>query len=300
MRIIANMLEITPPSIFNYQECYRFLARSPNEVLHQTQNNKIRKLLKINDLLILFELSESPKQGIIIEVLNHPADDFILIEIKKYVQKWLDLDTDLAPFYALAQKDVVLKSLVSSYDGLRLVGINDLFEAICWAIIGQQINLTFAYTLKKRWVENFGESFDYQGVKYYLHPSFQTVSADIEADLLKIQFSKQKAKYVIEIAQAMQNGDISAEKLQKQTFEEARLSLCQVKGIGNWTANYVLMKSLRHREAFPLEDVGLHNALKNQLQLNQKPNLLEIKALAQNWQGWEAYATFYLWRSLLN
>jgi DNA-3-methyladenine glycosylase II len=294
------MLEIAAPSLFNYQECHRFLARSPNEVLHQTQNNKIRKLLKINDLLILFELRESPKQGIIIEILNREADDYLLAEIKKYVHKWLDLDCDLTPFYALAQTDKVLKPLVSSYYGLRLVGINDLFEAICWAIIGQQINLTFAYTLKKRWVENFGESLDYQGLMYYLPPHFENISANSWNDLLKLQFSKQKAKYVIEIAQAMQSGDISAEKLGKQSFEEAQASLCKIKGIGNWTANYVLMKSLRHREAFPIEDVGLHNALKNQLNLPQKPSLAEIRALAQNWQSWEAYATFYLWRSLLS
>jgi DNA-3-methyladenine glycosylase II len=202
-------------------------------------------------------------------------------------------------FYEIAANDLILRSLTEKYFGLRLVGINDLFEAICWAIIGQQINLNFAYSLKKRWVEGFGEKLDYQGNTYYLHPQFKEIDEKIYPELLKIQFSKQKSRYIIEIAQAMQSGEITSQKLQNQSFSEAKKTLCQIKGIGNWTANYVLMKSLRHREAFPIEDVGLHNAIKNQLGLDNKPNLLQISQLSQNWQGWEAYATFYLWRSLL-
>ncbi|MCU0447911.1 MAG: DNA-3-methyladenine glycosylase [Microscillaceae bacterium] len=288
----------SPP--FSFVECYRFLARSPNELLHQTQDNKIRKLLKINNLNVLFELSEAPQDAIDLLVLNQKSTPEILSVIEKYVIQWLDLNTDLQQFYALAQSDQVLKRLVNQYYGLRLVGINDLFEAICWAIIGQQINLNFAYTLKKRWVETFGESLDYAGNRYYLHPDFACISHDIYKELIKLQFSKQKTTYIIEVALAMQNGAISVEKLRQLSFAEAKNHLCQIKGIGNWTANYVLMKSLRQREALPIEDVGLHNALKNQLNLSQKPTLAEIKTMAQNWQGWEAYATFYLWRSLLD
>lgn len=69
-------------------------------------------------------------------------------------------------------------------------------------------------------------------------------------------------------------------------------------GFGPWTANYVMMRCLRDPSAFPIEDVGLHNALKQQLKLSEKPGLAEIRQLAAAWQGWEAYATFYLWRSL--
>lgn len=58
------------------------------------------------------------------------------------------------------------------------------------------------------------------------------------------------------------------------------------------------MKCLHQSSAFPIADVGLHNALKVPLGLNRKPTIEEIKEVATNWQGWQAYATFYLWRSL--
>ncbi len=291
---------IQAPQPFSFAECYRFLARSPNEVLHQTENGKIYKLLKLNNSLVLFELEEIDQQKIKINILNQPYDRNTFLEIEKYVNLWLDFNTDLGGFYQIAEGDLLLKPLTNKYHGLRLIGMNDLFEALCWAIIGQQINLNFAYTLKKRWVESFGECLGFEGKKYYLHPDYKMVREDLYEELLKIQFSRQKAKYVIEVAKAFQSGALSIENLKLQSFEEAKISLCKIKGIGNWTANYVLMKSLKYKEAFPIEDVGLHNALKNELKLSQKPTLQEIRTMAEQWKGWEAYATFYLWRSLLD
>ena len=83
-----------------------------------------------------------------------------------------------------------------------------------------------------------------------------------------------------------------------QTPLDMYQALIHMRGVGAWTADYVLMKCLHHRAAFPIADVGLHNALKNQLGLERKPNIMEIKEIATHWEGWQAYATFYLWRSL--
>ena len=73
-------------------------------------------------------------------------------KVALYIWEWFDLGQNIEGFYQLASKDNILKELTKRYDGLRIVGIPDLFEALVWAIIGQQINLTFAYTLKKRFV----------------------------------------------------------------------------------------------------------------------------------------------------
>jgi DNA-3-methyladenine glycosylase II len=74
--------------------------------------------------------------------------------------------------------------------------------------------------------------------------------------------------------------------------------LLSLKGIGNWTANYVLMKTFHHPNAFPLEDVGLQQAIKRNLNMTEKPGLQMIKDIFSKYEGWEAYATLYLWRSL--
>ncbi|MBK5279599.1 MAG: DNA-3-methyladenine glycosylase, partial [Bacteroidia bacterium] len=82
------------------------------------------------------------------------------------------------------------------------------------------------------------------------------------------------------------------------SLQEAKEELLKIKGIGNWTANYALMKTFRHPDAFPLEDAGVHNAIKNLLNLKSKPGLDRVKKIYKKYKGWEAYATLYLWKSL--
>jgi len=113
-----------------------------------------------------------------------------------------------------------------------------------------------------------------------------------------MQFSRSKAQYIIRIAAAMADGRLSDAHLQEMQYEAARQYLLQWKGIGNWSANYVLMKYRRFPEALPLEDAGLHNALRKQLQLSAKPSLADVKTYTAHWKQHAAYATFYLWRSL--
>src|SRR6185437_15663346 len=85
-----------------------------------------------------------------------PVDTQTKQAVELYLTEWFDMDTDLGPFYGLAAEDPLLKPLAERFRGLRNIGIPDLFEALCWGILGQQINLAFAYTLKKRFVETFG------------------------------------------------------------------------------------------------------------------------------------------------
>jgi DNA-3-methyladenine glycosylase II len=59
-----------------------------------------------------------------------------------------------------------------------------------------------------------------------------------------------------------------------------------------------LMKTFRYPDAFPLEDAGIHNAIKNLKKLERKPTLDEVKKIFAKYEGWEAYATLYLWKSL--
>jgi len=81
-------------------------------------------------------------------------------------------------------------------------------------------------------------------------------------------------------------------------YEKLRNRLVSIRGVGNWTADYTIMKCFNINNAFPIADVGIHNALKGILALDKKPTIADIEKLSVNWKGWEAYATFYLLRYL--
>ncbi|MGE8203063.1 DNA-3-methyladenine glycosylase family protein [Heyndrickxia sp. NPDC080065] len=294
-----SYIELCPPTEFSFDEYLVFLGRSNLEVLHQIKEGSLYKLLSFNGDFIIIKISNCLGAIRVDFPLGKPSNS-ICEKVAKYIEEWFDLNKDLSCFYELAQNDRVLKPLVQKYYGLRVIGISDLFEALTWAIMGQQINLTFAYTLKRRFVEQFGEKFEWEGASYWAYPSPQVIAAIDINDLKKLQFTSRKSEYIIDLAKEMATGNLTKESIiRKNDYEQRYQSLMSIRGVGAWTADYVMMKCFNHSTAFPIADVGLHNALKIQLELDRKPTIEEIEDMALNWSGWEAYATFYLWRSLL-
>jgi DNA-3-methyladenine glycosylase II len=206
------------------------------------------------------------------------------------------MDRSIQPFYDLLNQDARLAYMTDAFGGLRLVGICDLFEAICWCIIGQQINLSFAYKLKRRLVEEYGECIEFDNHAYHIFPSAEVLAnADI-VGMRAMQFSEKKAEYIIGIANAFISGAISENIITAlPDFGSQQKALVSHKGIGIWTANYALMKSLRVPNAIPHGDVGLLNGHGIIADRTEKE---KIDAFFSGFAGWESYLTFYLWRSL--
>ncbi|MCA1318470.1 DNA-3-methyladenine glycosylase [Bacillus tianshenii] len=293
----GSSIEIHPPNDFNFKECLVFLGRSEQEVLHQIRDDNFYKLIKIDDEFILLKIG---KVNDVIRVefpIGIPTPG-LREKAASYVWEYFDMNQELGNFYDMAYSDKVLQTIVKKYRGLRIICIPDLFEALTWAIIGQQINLTFAYRLKKRFVEHFGECLTFEGNTYWLYPDFEPIAYLHVEDLRKLQFTTRKAEYIIGVAKAMTSVHVTKEAMQQQGYQQVKKSLMAIRGVGAWTADYVMMKCLHHPVAFPVADVGLHQAIKLQLGLERKPSIEELEELSTNWAGWQAYATFYLWRSL--
>ncbi len=296
----SSTLSLALPGPFRYEQNIGYLSRSTNECLFVVDNSSIYKLLPVGDNLALIAVHSEDDEVLHIRIVHYNGASLTSTDrenIARYVWEWFDLGTDLTPFYEM--KDPILRQVTEEFRGLRLMGIPDLFEAMSWGIIGQQINLAFAYTLKRRLVEHFGTSLHWEGRTYWAFPTPERIAALTTEDLTALQFTGKKAEYLIGVANLMAECTLSkAGLLAMSDFLAMEKDLLRIRGIGPWTANYVLMRCLRNPAAFPLADVGLHNALKHVLGLEAKPSLEEIRQLAEGWRGWEAYATFYLWRVL--
>lgn len=298
---LEQAITIPVPTEFCFDQAIDYLSRSADECLYHIDNKKIYKLLNVKEKNILMEISSIERGNLLISFVSNeiPSDDVIQSAAVNYVREWFDLDTDLASFYALAKQDQLLEQVVQRFYGLRNIGIPDLFEALCWGIIGQQIQLSFAYKLKRRFVETFGESIQWNNQTHWIFPSPQKVAELAITDLTELQMTKRKAEYLIGIAQLIATGTLSKQSLLGLKDDKlVEKKLVSIRGIGPWTANYVLMRCLQAKTAFPIDDVGLQNAIKHALGSEEKPTKAEIQQLASKWTGWEAYATFYLWRTL--
>ena len=286
--------KIPIPKNFSFQECLWFLDRNYDDCLHEVRPDAVRKAIVVNNEPTLIEITESDNH-LVITVLTGNNSEKAIIE---FVKDWFDYDRDMTSFYQLLNQDAELKYMATEYEGLRLLAIPDLFEALCWSIIGQQINLTFAYKLKRRFTEVYGTKLTYENSDYYLFPKPEIVANIKVEDLLPLQFSNRKAEYLIEIAKQFVSGNISKEILSAHTTPEAIRLLVSVRGIGEWTANYALMKSLKRLECVTYGDVGLYNALYNLKGFPKRPSREELNLFFDKFKDWEAYTVFYLWRSL--
>lgn len=295
------LIKIPVPTEFNFQVNLDYLSRSPDESLYQILEGKLYKTIPVGQQTPLFEVSGDESGFLTVKSMDGdtPWSVEVADAIVMYVREWFDLDNDLTPFYSLSQGDAILNGVVTRLYGLRNMGIPDLFEALCWGIIGQQINLAFAYTLKRRFVESFGKKVSRGDIACWLFPTPEDIAAIQVSDIAALKMTTKKSEYLIGVARLLVEGAISKEMLMEaESFKAAEKMLVAIRGIGPWTANYVLMRCLRYPAAFPIDDVGLHNAIKSVLEMEQKPTVAQIRELSAGWANWEAYATFYLWRVL--
>ncbi|WP_052088282.1 DNA-3-methyladenine glycosylase family protein [Paenibacillus wynnii] len=297
----GHVITMAVPKEFSFAENLNYFYNAPNECLYRLQDQKIYKAITVGEETPVIELSGDDPGMITLRFLGDTTPTLTSTKeaVVNYVRDWFDLDRDLLPFYEMAKADPLLNRAVESFYGLRCIGIPNLFEAICWGIIGQQINLTFAYTLKRELVENFGRHVVCEGADYWIFPRAEDIACMTVQDLAPVRMTVKKCEYLIAVAQLITDGRLTKELLlETGDFKKAEKMLLSIRGIGPWTANYVLMRCLRMTSAFPIDDVGLHNSIKYLLQSDRKPTKEEILQLSATWTDWESYATFYLWRFL--
>lgn len=297
----SGLLQIKLPEIFSWSAIMGYLNRTTNEVMYKMIGDKLRRAYKVDGEIYLSEISPDTNQEYLqVRILNDLKwTDNAKSYITRYIRDWFDLATDLTDFYVMAENDPLLSDLIQKFYGLRLVGMPYFYEAITWGIPGQQINLTYAYTLKRRFTERYGESINFEGDTYWIYPQPEAIVQSTIEDLRQLKLTQRKAEYLMDISRLITTGKMSKAHFQQfQTAKVAEKEMTTVRGIGPWTANYILMRCLRLGDAFPMADVGLLNGIKQIEKLATKPDNERLLSLQKEWGPWSAYATFYIWRLL--
>jgi DNA-3-methyladenine glycosylase II len=119
--------QLPVPNEFSFEHCFSFLQRSPKELLHRAGDNSVRKLIRIENRDVLFELSPFDNHALNVSVLNAELSAHDKQQLVTFIAEWFDLGTDLKPFYARAEKDKLLQNLVKQYFGYRIISQPDPF-----------------------------------------------------------------------------------------------------------------------------------------------------------------------------
>lgn len=194
---------------------------------------------------------------------------------------WLDAG------YAHLKGDPLMAGLIERYQPTPLEKSQDLFKYIAGNIIYQQISTAAGNAIEKRFIALF------ESVQF---PTPDQIAAKTPEDLRTAGLSRPKASYMLDLAQKVHSGELQIDHLHDLSDDEVRTHLTQVKGIGVWTADMVLMFALHRPDILPLGDLGIRNAFKKLLNREEHLSLAEMTEVAEAWRPYRTLACTYLWR----
>ena len=209
------------------------------------------------------------------------------------------LEDDLEACYTVLNRAPQIKHLVRRYHGLRMVRTPDLYESLLITILGQQVSVASAQAQRRRLMAAFGEKIAYEGQEYLGMPEPGRLVDAGEKRLKEIGLTRQKARYLYEMARQIAEEGLSRHRLQGVTCEQAVDRLMEIPGVGRWTAEIVAMRGLGFQDVFPAGDLGLRVAAERVFDLPRRPSEKELRDLVSQWEGWRSYAAFYLWMTLM-
>jgi DNA-3-methyladenine glycosylase II len=293
---------LTPTMPYDFALAVSYLRTAPSALLERIGDDGIyERALRLEGIPALVRVTSATRAHspqLDVEVHGERVSDAMVAAAERLVHRIFLLDEDPAGFFALAARDPVLGALLARLPGVRPVLIADPFEALLWAIIGQQITVAFARKLKLALVALAGETIALDGYIYTL-PLEPARVASLTAEALRAaQFSRQKIAYMLALAQAVTSGELRMEELDNVPPEEAQATLLAYKGIGRWTAEYVLIRAYGARDSIPAADAGLRAVIGRAYGLGRSATETEVRERAEAWAGWRGWAAFVWWLAL--
>ena len=217
--------------------------------------------------------------------------------ITSALERLLGIRSDLTAFYEMASMDPRLASLVQRFRGFKPPRYLNLFEALVNAISCQQLTLTVGVQLVNRLSERYGSSFSTENSTAHAFPrpgDFEGV--DVEA-LRLIGYSRQKATAILGLARAVTEEMLDLNAIEFLDDEAALKHLLGLRGIGRWTAEYVLLRGMGRLHILPGDDVGARNNLRRWLCL---PGPLDYEGVRRVVSPWQPYAGLLYFHLLLD
>ena len=183
----------------------------------------------------------------------------------------------------LSEKDSIISKIISQYPNEKMIMKNDTLHTLVRSIVGQQISVKAADAIWNRLEEACENNI-----------SEESLLKLKKEKLRNIGLSNTKSDYILNVV----NANITKMKWEKLEDDEIKEQLCEIKGIGPWTAEMFLIFRLGRPNILPLGDIGLINAINLNYNNNEKLSKEELIEFKSKWNPWCSIATWYMWRSL--
>lgn len=297
-----SSFEIRPPAPYSLERTAARLARLPNGT-DRYEGGQYRRLLFVDGGPLLVSLTQTappsrPRLRVGLE--GAPARRKLSQEeARKHLERSLGVAAPVQPFYRALGQDPLLGDAIRSFRGLRVQGPPDAWEALVGAVLSQQVNLVFAYSILRDLVESFGRRARIAGETWFAFPRPERLARETEARLRTFRLSSAKAATLLRLARAFRSGALSDAELRQQSDEEIVEGLIAIKGIGRWTAETTLVRGLDRPDAFPAGDLGVVKYLAQGLLGHSEPASEQtMRSFSEAWRPHRSLALVYAYALL--
>jgi DNA-3-methyladenine glycosylase II len=284
-------LSIDLPPDYRHQDVFAFHGRDTEGLAERIEDRRIRKGVMVDGVPAVLEidLGAQPDQALCtvdVDGATLPAQaPGMLLNV-------LGLRIDPSPFEAAVADDPLFAPLVARERGLRVIQSATIFEALSWAIIGQQINLGFAIALRRTFISLAGRA--HPGGLWCYPDADDAARLDLD-QLTSRKFSRAKAETLLRLARLAADGTLDLRR--DADPHDVSERLLAVKGIGPWTVNYALLRGYGFPDCSLEGDVAVRTAI-GRLLGAERPNLPEAAAFLQAYRPHRTMAAAHLWASL--
>ena len=215
------------------------------------------------------------------------------VEVVEKISHIFGLRHNVREFYSLAENDPVLRNVVHHFYGMRGPSEPSVFETIVISILEQQVNLKFAGRLRERLIERFGEKLKLNNQTHHAFPTPEELAKADISQLRACGLSRYKASYIKGISESVVTGEFDPEELRTLSNERAMEALMRLKGIGRWSAEYILVRGLG-RPVVPGGDLAVRRAISEFYFNGKELSSDDVRRFSQRWGDHKGSAVFYL------
>ncbi len=273
------------------------LRRRSHNAIDRWQASTYQRVVSIDGGPVALTATQDGPLGmprLAVLLAGRPIDSGAEELARQALERLLGLTVDLSTFAAIAEPDPLLGPLAARLRGLKPPRFPTVFEALVNGVACQQLSLAVGIHLLNRLTAAHGRPTADEPAGSRAFPDPDQL-ARLEPDELKPHgFSLIKARTIVETARAIADCDLDLESLHQLDDRAAIERLTRVRGIGRWTAEYVLLRGLGRLNIFPGDDVGAHNTLRRFFDIDTPLDYDSVKQLVARWQPYAGMVYFHL------
>lgn len=295
-------LTLEPRAPYNFALTMEYLASFQGGTrVDLFEDGRFQRLFELNGKLLLAQVEstgtvERPRLEVTVQGDHLTDEDGAAVA--RVVEWMVGGDTSLDEFYAVAAQDPVVGPVVERLYGLHPSRTATVFEALVQAVSAQQIASAVARIIRTLILENYSPTLSLNGRTYYAFPGPAALLSKGVPGLRGIKFSNRKAEYILDVAAAMEDGTLDLEGLSNLPDDTASEKLLSLRGVGQWTVQWLLMRALGRLDAFPSGDLALQRVISRFYFQGRKLTEAELEEFSRGWSPWRSLYTTYLFAAM--